>query len=200
MWASGIGQVKSEAEAGDYVRDVPWGWRRAHMKIGARSPQKSKRQECPSPWSTWRKHSPRHADFRLWPQNSENMCSCLFRPDYTQALGLGSLQPLFICMCPFLPTPRGKGVCLLRRPRRPQQIPHCPLPSYHMASEPFIQNDFETLLLIFLSLQVISSHSPFSFKCKFENPIWGKNKDFPPHDFRGWAGRGAPPRSQGWST
>lgn len=48
-----------------------------------------------------------------------------------------------------------------------------------MASEPFIQNDFETLLLIFLSLQVIPSHSPFSFKWKFENPIWGKKHRLP---------------------
>lgn len=45
-----------------------------------------------------------------------------------------------------------------------------------MAFKPFIQNDFETLILIFLSPQVIPSHLSSPFKWKFENPIWGEKK------------------------
>lgn len=60
-----------------------------------------------------------------------------------------------------------------------QRIPHCPslpLPFYHVTPGPFIQNDSESLLLIFLSLQVINSHPSSSFKWKFENTIWKRKK------------------------
>lgn len=59
---------------------------------------------------------------------------------------------------------------------RAPTVPALSFPLYHMASEPFIQNDFETLLLIFLSLHFIPSHSPSSCKWKFQNPIWKKKK------------------------
>ena len=46
-----------------------------------------------------------------------------------------------------------------------------------MASGPFIQNDFESLLLIFLLPQVILSLPSSSFKWKFENPILGRGQN-----------------------
>lgn len=45
-------------------------------------------------------------------------------------------------------------------------------------SGPFIQNDFESLLLIFLLPQVILSLPSSSFKWKFENPILGGEKKY----------------------
>lgn len=73
---------------------------------------------------------------------------------YVQALGLEFYPAtLFINMCPFLPAPSVKGARWEACDRSPT-VPALPLPFYHMASEPFIQNDFETLLLIFLSLSV----------------------------------------------
>lgn len=68
-----------------------------------------------------------------------------------------------------------------------------------MAFKPFIQNDFETLILIFLSPQVIPSHLSSPFKWKFENPIWGEKKDYA-CDFRGWADRSALAGGWVWSA